>query len=97
MPSADLYGLMEKQNQLNETLVPITIRLPKSGTACPYTGLRRSALNALILPTAANDYRPPVRSIVVKSHRYASRGVRLIVSESLREHLATLASDTTTA
>ena len=88
---------MEKQHQINGPLVPVTIRLPKSGTACPYTGLRRSMLNSLILPTAANNYQPPVRSVVVKSHRGATRGVRLIVTESLREYLEGLANDTTAA
>lgn len=83
---------MEKQLQINGTMVPVTIRLPKSGTACPYTGCRRSMLNSWILPTAANNYQPPVRSIVVKSHRGAKRGVRLIFTDSLRMHLETLSN-----
>lgn len=76
---------------------PITIRLPKSGTRCQYTNTTRSCLNALILPTAANNYRPPVRSIVIKSSKHSTRGVRLIVLESLRSHLESLAVNHTPA
>ena len=30
---------------------PLTVRLPEPGERCPYTGLTRSAINELILPT----------------------------------------------
>lgn len=39
---------------------PLYLRLPKSGKRCPATGLSRSTLNDLILPTPSNDFRPPV-------------------------------------
>lgn len=78
-------------------ILPLYIRLPKSGTQCPLTGLVRSSLNALILPTAANNYRPAVKSVVLKSHKAASRGVRLIFVDSLKIHLESLTVNQTTA
>lgn len=74
-------------------VLPIYTRLPKSGKKCQYTKLSRSCLNSLILPTAANNYKPPVRSIVLKSNRHSRRGIRLIVLESLRAHLDSLANE----
>jgi len=62
---------------------PEWIQLPKSGTRCPVSGLSRSAINAAILPTKANDYNPDVLSRSIKSHRLASRGVRLVNVASL--------------
>lgn len=88
---------IESNNQGTSTCVPLYIRLPKSGTQCPLTGLVRSSYNALILPTAANNYRPPVKSVVLKSRNAASRGVRLILVESLKIHLASLTVNQTTA
>lgn len=76
-------------NQINgvtETVTPQFIRLPRSGERCPYTGLSRSSLNELILPCPANDYRPPVRSVVQKK-RHATRGCRLILLSSLLDFL----------
>jgi len=58
------------------------MRLPRSGQADPITGLRRSTLNDLILPTAANGFKPPVRSIVLRKPG-RSRGCRLIDVSSL--------------
>ncbi len=68
---------------------PVYIRLPKAGDLCPRTGLTRSMLNELILPSERNDFAPPVKS---KSLRKIGqmRGVRLILWESLRAHLASL-------
>src|SRR4051812_29036819 len=55
---------------------PEFIRLPKSGTMCPYSGLSRSTLNSLILGCAANGYKPPVRSHLLRQHGRL-KGVRL--------------------
>jgi hypothetical protein len=65
------------------------LRLPKSGTKDPIYGTSRSGWNNLILPCAANNFRPPIKSI---SHRKvgAIRGVRLIVAASAREYFAKL-------
>lgn len=65
---------------------PLYIRLPKTGTRCPRTGLSRSALNSLILPTKGNGYDPPVASKVVRQQG-KTRGIRLILWESLKAHL----------
>jgi hypothetical protein len=59
------------------------IRLPPTTKRCPVSGLSRSTLNALVLPTRANDYRPQVVSHVVKTHPLNRRGVRLISVSSL--------------
>ncbi len=76
---------------LQNSFQPVFIRLPKSGTRCPLTGLSRSALNGLILPTPANNYRPPVQSKILKQNRHATRGIRLVMVSSLLAHLAHLA------
>ena len=67
-------------------VTPEFCRLPKSGEACPYTGLTRSYLNSLILPSEANNFKPPVQSIALR-HEGHCRGVRLIVFSSLMGHL----------
>jgi hypothetical protein len=65
---------------------PEYLRLPRAGTRCPVTGLTRTALNELILPTAANGYRPPVRSFSLKRPGQI-RGVRLISLADLVRHI----------
>jgi len=64
---------------------PEFIRLPKSGL-CPWTGLSRSKLNELILPSEANGFKPPVASVCLRK-RGAMRGTRLIVLDSLLHYL----------
>jgi hypothetical protein len=61
---------------------PEFIRLPKPGTLCAWTGLSRSKLNELILPSRVNGFKPPVRSVSLRN-RGQTRGTRLIVFESL--------------
>lgn len=63
------------------TPLPEYIRLPKSGTRCPFSGLSRSGLNALVLGS-----NPPVKSRCVK-RRFAVRGVRLINLQSLLDFI----------
>ena len=36
------------------------LRLPPPGQQCPVTGLKRSAINMLVLPCKENDFKPPV-------------------------------------
>ncbi len=74
------------------SVLPVYVRLPRSGHRCHLTGLSRFSLNLLVLPCSANSYRAPVKSIVVKQPG-AVRGPRLILVESLLAHLASLASD----
>ena len=62
--------------------IPEFIRLPKPCARCPYTGLSRSGMNNLVLPTKANNFRPPVRSVSLRK-RGQLKAVRLIVYESL--------------
>ena len=45
---------------------PEWIRMPKKGR-CPYCGLTRSFLWQLVSPNAANGYRPPVQSVVLRT------------------------------
>ena len=65
---------------------PEFIRLPKSGLLCQHTGLTRSYLNSLILPTGQNKFKAPVRSICLRQ-KGAKTGVRLIVYSSLMAFL----------
>ena len=44
---------------------PSYVRLPPAGRSCPISGLPRTTLAELILPTARNGWRPPVRSVTV--------------------------------
>jgi hypothetical protein len=65
---------------------PETIRLPKSGDHDPYFGLTRSAINAVVLPTEANGFKPPVKSFVLRK-KGARTGIRLISFSSLRDYI----------
>jgi hypothetical protein len=67
-------------------LRPEFIRLPKPGTADPWTSLSRSTLNLLVLPCKENGYRPPVRSCTLR-RRGTMKGVRLIDFQSLIDHI----------
>jgi|SRR5262249_30848655 len=67
-------------------ILPEFIRLPRPGMLCNWTGLSRSKLNELILPCAANDFKPPVRSSCLR-RKGAVKGARLINLQSLLEHL----------
>lgn len=71
---------------LTAPVTPIFIRLPRAGEACAWTGLSRSAMNALVLPSATNNWRAPVASRVLRG-RGKLKGVRLILFESLIDHL----------
>lgn len=62
---------------------PEFLRLPKPGLLCPFTGMSRSGLNELILPTERNGNRPPVRSYCLRQ-RGAKTGIRLVDFQSLR-------------
>jgi len=63
-------------------IAPEFLRLPKSGFLCARTGLSRSALNAVILPTPQNGNQPPVRSFVLRKTG-AKTGIRLVDYQSL--------------
>jgi len=62
------------------------LRLPPVGERCPVTGMSRAGLNALILPTEANDFHPSVKSFCLRQ-RGARTGIRLIDYQDLRRHI----------
>jgi len=64
----------------------VTIRMPRSGQKCPYTGLSRSSLYKLTVPSKDNGNCPPVKSICLRN-RGSFRGIRLISYESLCDYL----------
>ena len=66
------------------------MRLPRPGNRLE--GLSRTTLNELLIPCAANGFRPPVRSILIKK-RGAARGIRLINRQSLKGYLQHLADE----
>ena len=66
------------------------LRLPQPGAKLSGYGVTRGTLNELILPSEENDFKPPVRSIVIKK-RGAVRGIRLIHRPSLDAYLSKLA------
>ena len=68
-------------------LQPEFLRLPKPGSLCGLSGLSRSYLNSLVLPTPDNGHRPPVKSVCLRK-KGAKTGVRLICVDSLRAYLA---------
>jgi len=65
---------------------PEFLRLPPPGVRCPFTGLSRSALNELILPTKQNGFTPPVRSFCLRK-RGAKTGIRLVDYASLKAYI----------
>ena len=67
-------------------LRPEFLRLPPPGQRCPITGMTRSSLNALILASAANGFKPPVRSFCLKKPG-AKTGIRLLEYSSLASHI----------
>ena len=69
---------------------PEFVRLPAPSERCPYTGLSRSTLCELSIPSKKNDFRPPVKSVLLRK-RGAVRGIRLLSYDSLLQHLNSLA------
>ena len=74
------------QADAQPSITPEFIRLPKPGTLCRWTGLSRSKLNELILPSPLNSFKPPVRSLSFRN-RGQIKAVRLIVLDSLLGYL----------
>lgn len=72
-----------KSAPVKATGQPIYIRLPKPLNLCQWTGLSRGAINALVLPTESNAWRPPVQSRVLRRRKGAKSGIRLVVLTSL--------------
>jgi hypothetical protein len=72
------------------TLPPYSFRLPRPGTVDPYFGGARTFWNESCLACEANEFKPPVRSIVVRK-KGASRGIRFILFESAKAYFEKLA------
>jgi len=71
---------------------PEFIRLPKAGTLCPHSGLSRSKMNELVLPSPVNNFKPPVKSISLRN-RGQVKAVRLVVFDSLMAYLRSFLQD----
>jgi len=69
--------------------LPIFIRVPRSGSRCPVSKLTRTAIDQLVRPQPLNNFRPPVKSRVLK-RRNATRGVRLVEVKSLLDYINNL-------
>lgn len=74
-----------------ESQKPEWLRLPGPGKRCRFTGLSRSTLNELIIPSSANGQTAAVKSVVLRK-RGAMRGIRLINYDSLMQYLSNLES-----
>jgi hypothetical protein len=86
-------GADEIEVQLERILarVPPLLTLPKPKARCPYTNKSRTGLVELIAPCERNNFKPPVKAIYKRAHKYAQRGQWLIPSENLFRHLLGLA------
>ena len=62
------------------------LRLPPPRTRCPLTGMSRSSLNELVSPCKQNNFKPLVRSFVLRK-KGAARGIRLIDRADLVRYL----------
>lgn len=76
---------------MNADVRPEFIRLPLAPARCPYTGLSRATLCELTIPSSRNEFRPPVKSVLIKK-RGALRGIRLVNFDSLVEYLNSLSA-----
>ena len=88
----DERGNLHRERISEDTVLPYYVPLPSGRATEFYTGLRRGVLNRLVLPTPANAYRPPVRSISLAA-RGQLKGKRLVHLGSLLAYLDTLLSD----
>ena len=90
-------GVDDLEIQLDRILarVPPLLKLPKPKTRCPYTNESRTGLVELIAPCKRNNFKPPVKAIYKRAHKYAQRGQWLIPAENLFRHLLGLAETST--
>lgn len=72
--------------------IPPWLRLPKAGQRCFISGLSRTGLCELAVPSEMNDFTPPVKSVLLRK-RGAARGVRLVETASLLTYLDGLAAE----
>jgi hypothetical protein len=67
---------------------PDFVRMPEPGTLCPRTGLAHSAYDKLCRPQPWNEFRPPVKSKLLKQQ--GGRLIRLVDYRSLLDFLRSL-------
>ena len=75
---------------------PEFVPLPPVGALEIYSGLKRGKLNQLILPSAENNWMPPVKSVSLRQ-RGCLKGKRLIHLQSLLNYLYSQAGDSAVA
>lgn len=69
--------------------LPVFVPLPSGKNTEHFSGLKRGALNQLILPCKANNYRPPIKSISMRRGSCV-KGKRLVLLTSLLYYLRDL-------
>jgi hypothetical protein len=62
--------------------------MPPAGEVCSRTGLNRTVFDLLVRPQARNNYKPPVKSRLLKQH--GQRLIRLVDYASLLDYLHSL-------
>lgn len=82
---------LQRSSENTAALTPVTFRLPPAGSVDPYFGGARTFWNERVLPTPENNFKPPVKSVVVKQ-RGAKRGIRFIVFTSAKAYFDALAA-----
>ena len=70
-------------------VLPEYVPLPSAKETEFYSGLKRGALNQLVLACKANQFRPPVKSVSLRRPG-CMKGKRLILLASLLGYLRTL-------
>ena len=90
-------GADEIEVQLERILarVPPIITLPRPKERCPFSSKSRTGLVELIAPCERNNFKPPVRAIYKRAHKYAQRGQWLIPAENLFRYLLGLTEHST--
>jgi hypothetical protein len=77
--------------------LPPFLRLPKPSQRCPYTHLSRTTLAEICVPTASNNFKPPVPAKCIKNiatkkgakpARAKKRGIYLIPKAALFAYLS---------
>lgn len=94
-PPAANGGEIEVQLERILARVPPIITLPRPTERCKWTGKSRTGLVELIAPCERNNFKPPVKAIYKRAHKYAQRGQWLIPSENLFRYLLGLAEHST--
>lgn len=65
---------------------PEWIRLPKPGTVCPYTGIGRTVMDRLAVPSPRNNHNAPVKSASLRQPGQ-KKATRLIHLPSLLAYI----------